>query len=242
MFHPGSIHSDNKPPTAARRSLGTNTAQHPASRRQLLSKLSHLLHYFAKELSNLSCVSCAEIPGLRCPVVPPTSHAHACGQVLFTRVGVVTPVGSVSSLIRHGASTMCVCGAPRGAEDSVLTALDVHGAGGVVLSQRVLHHTRIIPRILQLCSVDLDPGVLPAGDNTRWAESGEETQQVATWATERPTTGRPLRKHVMLLWSRPEGNELRTTRKNGANLVAVFEPRGKHGAEQPITVSTEPPM
>lgn len=47
---------------------------------------------------------------------------------------------------------------------SVLTALDMNSAGGVGVPQKVLCHTRVIPRILQLGSADLDPGVLPVAD------------------------------------------------------------------------------
>lgn len=76
---------------------------------------------------------------------------------------------------------------------TILTALDVNGASGVVLSQRVLHHTCVISRILQFCFVDLDSGVFPVGDNTCTVESGDsgqggnnmETQQVETRGTER---------------------------------------------------------
>lgn len=50
--------------------------------------------------------------------------------------------------------------------------MDVDGAGGVLLPQRVLHHARVIPRILQPRSVDVDSGVFPVGDNTPAAESG----------------------------------------------------------------------
>lgn len=72
---------------------------------------------------------------------------------------------------------------------SILTALDVNSASGVVPSQWVLHHTCVIPRILQFCSVDLDSGVFPVGDNTHRAESGEswrggnsmETHSMETW-------------------------------------------------------------
>lgn len=82
----------------------------------------------------------------------------------------------------------------------LLTALDVNSASGIVLSQLVLHHTRVIPRILQFRSADLDFGVFPVGDNTRTAESGEsgqggnsmERQQVETWGTERQTTGQAV--------------------------------------------------
>lgn len=101
----------------------------------------------------------------------------------------------------------------------VLTALDVYSASGVVLSQRVLHHTCVIPRILQFCSADLDSGVFPVGDNTRTAESGEsgqggnsmETQLVETWGTERQATGQAaawqqlfalIGTHNLLLWGR----------------------------------------
>lgn len=45
----------------------------------------------------------------------------------------------------------------------VLTALDVDSAGGVLPPQRVLRHTRVIPRILQPGAVDLDSGVFAAG-------------------------------------------------------------------------------
>lgn len=100
---------------------------------------------------------------------------------------------------------------------SILTALDVNSASGVVLSQRVLHHTCVIPRILQFCSADLDSGVFPVGDNTRTAESGEswqggysmETQQVETWGTARQTTGQTaawqqlpalIGRHTHLIW------------------------------------------
>jgi len=123
-----------------------------------------------------------EIPphtGLRCPV------GSTDGRATDTRVqdscsSRMLPLSHACLAPFHlpftGEHQQCASVAsPRVAEDSVLTALDVHGAGGVVLSQRVLHHTRIIPRILQLCSVDLDSGVFPAGDNTRSAESGEET-------------------------------------------------------------------
>lgn len=92
-------------------------------------------------------------------------------------------------------TTVYMCGISL--VESVLTALDVNSASGVVLSQWVLHHTCVIPRILQFCSADLDSGVFPMGDNTCTAESGEsgqggnsmETQQVETWGTERQTTG-----------------------------------------------------
>ena len=47
---------------------------------------------------------------------------------------------------------------------SVLTALDMNSAGGVGVPQKVLCHTRVIPRILQLGSADLDPGVLPVAE------------------------------------------------------------------------------
>lgn len=74
----------------------------------------------------------------------------------------------------------------------------MNSASGVVLSQRVLHHTCVIPRILQFRSADLDSGVFPVGDNTSTAESGEsgqggsnmETQLVETWGTEKQATGR----------------------------------------------------
>lgn len=56
---------------------------------------------------------------------------------------------------------------------AILTALDVYGASGVVLSQQILHHTCVIPRILHSRSVDLDSGVFPVGDNTCTAESGD---------------------------------------------------------------------
>lgn len=55
----------------------------------------------------------------------------------------------------------------------ILTALDVYGASGVVLSQQILHHTCVIPRILHSRIADLDSGVLPVGDNTCTAESGD---------------------------------------------------------------------
>lgn len=84
----------------------------------------------------------------------------------------------------------CICATLPVARESVLTALDVNSASGVVLPQRVLRHTRVIPRILQFCFADLDSGEFPAGDNTCTAESGEsgqggkkksmETQQVGT--------------------------------------------------------------
>ena len=67
--------------------------------------------------------------------------------------------------------------------------MDVDSASGVVLPPRVLHHTCVIPRILQFRFADLDSGEFPVGDNTHTAESGEsgqggnsmETQQVETW-------------------------------------------------------------
>lgn len=91
---------------------------------------------------------------------------------------------------------------------SVLTALDVNSASGVVSSQQVLHHTCVIPRILQFCFVDLDSGVLTVGDNTCTAESGEsgqggnsiETQQVETWGIERQTTGQQQHGNNSLIW------------------------------------------
>lgn len=55
---------------------------------------------------------------------------------------------------------------------AILTALDVDGASGVVLSQQILHHTCVIPRILHSRSADLDSGLFPVGDNTCTAESG----------------------------------------------------------------------
>lgn len=71
-------------------------------------------------------------------------------------------------------TTVYMCGISL--VESVLTALDVNSASGVVLSQWVLHHTCVIPRILQFCSADLDSGVFPEGDNTCTAESGESGQ------------------------------------------------------------------
>ncbi len=95
--------------------------------------------------------------------------------------------------VRTTTTMIYICATSHAVQESVLTALDVNSASGVVLSQRVLHHTCVIPRILQFCSADLDSGVFPVGDNTCTAESGEsgqggnsmETQQVETWGTER---------------------------------------------------------
>lgn len=56
---------------------------------------------------------------------------------------------------------------------AILTALDVYGASGVVLSQLILHHTCVVPRILHSRSADQDFGVFPVGDNTCTAESGD---------------------------------------------------------------------
>lgn len=58
----------------------------------------------------------------------------------------------------------------------VLTALDVDGAGGVLPPQRVLRHTRVIPRILQPGAVDLDSGVFAAGEKHSAGESRERVQ------------------------------------------------------------------
>lgn len=95
----------------------------------------------------------------------------------------------VDSSSSSSRSSCAVCLYPMSGR-CVLTALDVDGAGGVVPPQRVLHHTRVIPRILQPCSFDLDSGEFPVGENTRAAESGErrqggsgmETQHVETRA------------------------------------------------------------
>lgn len=109
----------------------------------------------------------------------------------------------------------------------ILTALDINSASGVVLSQWVLHHTCVIPRILQFCSADLDSGVFPVGDNAHTAESGEswqggnsmETQQVETWGVERQTTGQTAAWqqhfaltgiHAHLIWGQIWGRKLCT--------------------------------
>jgi len=44
----------------------------------------------------------------------------------------------------------------------VLTALYVHCTGAVFLPQSILCYTCVIPRILQLCSADLNFGVFPS--------------------------------------------------------------------------------
>lgn len=71
----------------------------------------------------------------------------------------------------------CLCLQEQHCAVAILTALDLYSASGVVLSQQILHHTCVIPRILHSRFVDLDSGVFPVGDNTCAAESGDWWQE-----------------------------------------------------------------
>lgn len=95
-----------------------------------------------------------------------TIHLHKQNNVPLINRPTVTCVHSQSNDV-HVCS--CACFLVAG----ILTALDVYSASKVVFSQCILHHTRVIPRILQFCSADLDSGVFPVGDNTCTAESGD---------------------------------------------------------------------
>lgn len=75
----------------------------------------------------------------------------------------------------------------------VLTALDVDSAGGVLPPQRVLRHTRVIPRILQPGAVDQDSGVFAVGENTRQLSQGNRSRDQAAWK----------RNNTVAPWRRP---------------------------------------
>ena len=49
----------------------------------------------------------------------------------------------------------------RERKDCELTALDMNGACAILPPKIILCHTRVVPRVLELGIVDLDPGVSP---------------------------------------------------------------------------------